>query len=254
MEENRDLVSMRSSFNSQVTHRWNFASHVQLGNANRLLFGLIFFELFLVLVFLADSLLGSPIWIVHSLFDLDQELNIPTWFSSIQLFLIGITFFLIARQTDSSHHPSALFLTVVGVVFVFLSADEASSIHEKLTMVASSREWFPKFKGGHGSWIPIYLGLCLIFFFTAYRELKAMWTYFQPETLMIATGIAVFLFGAVVLEIISYQFLRDGATPLLYLAEVAFEEFLEMSGGSLILYGTIRFAMNFGQEQHLPRG
>ena len=81
-----------------------------------------------------------------------------------------------------------------------------------------------------------------------------MWTYFQPETLMIATGIAVFLFGAVVLEIISYQFLHDGATPLLYLAEVTFEEFLEMSGGSLILYGTIRFAMKFGQEQHLPRG
>jgi len=242
MEEKRDLVSMRSSFNNQVTHPRNFASHVQLGNANRLLFGLIFFELFLVLVFLADSLLGSPIWIVHLLFDLDQELNIPTWFSSIQLFLIGIIFFFIARQTDSSHRPSALFLLIVGVGFVFLSADEVSSIHEKLALVARTREW-----GGYGAWIPIYLGLCLIFFFTAYREFKAMWTYFQPETLIIATGIAVFLCGAVGLEIITIQFLLEGKTSLLYLAEVAFEEFLEMSGGSLMLFGTIRFAMRFGR-------
>jgi len=238
---------MRSWFNSQVTHPWNFASHVQLGNANRLLFGLIFFELFLVLVFLADSLLGNPMWIVHFLFDLDQEFNIPAWFSSIQLFLIGIIFFLIARRTDSSGHPSALFLLSVGVVFVFLSADEIGSIHEKLTLVVSNIEWWPKFKGGHGAWIPLYLGLCLIFFFTTYREFKAMWTYFQPETLIIATGIAVFLFGAVGLEIVSYQFLREGAPPLLYLAEVALEEFLEMSGGSLILCGTMLFAMRFGR-------
>jgi len=48
-----------------------------------------------------------------------------------------------------------------------------------------------------------------------------------------------FLLGGVGLEAIGYQFLRSGSTPLLYSAEVALEEFLEMSGASITLYGTI---------------
>ena len=38
---------------------------------------------------LPDALLGGPFTSVSISFDLDEEGNIPTWFSSIQLFLIG---------------------------------------------------------------------------------------------------------------------------------------------------------------------
>ena len=50
------------------------------------------------------------------------------------------------------------------------------------------------------------------------------------------------MLGGVGLEIISYQFLREDETSLFYIVEVAFEEFLEMLGASLILYGAILFS------------
>ena len=47
------------------------------------------------------------------------------------------------------------------------------------------------------------------------------------------------LLGGVVLEAISNQFLRSDSTPLLYTVEVALEEFLEISGAIVTLYGAI---------------
>jgi hypothetical protein len=47
------------------------------------------------------------------------------------------------------------------------------------------------------------------------------------------------LLGGVVLEAISNQFLRSDSTPILYTVEVALEEFLEISGASVTLYGAI---------------
>jgi len=54
-----------------------------------------------------------------------------------------------------------------------------------------------------------------------------------------AIGMGFVVLGGVGLEAIGYQFLRSGSTPLLYSAEVALEEFLEMSGASVTLYGAI---------------
>ena len=88
-----------------------FRSTFTAKDAHRLLFGLILFELLLVAIYVGDSLLGSPISVIH-MFDLDREATIPAWFSSVQLFLIGIIFLLVARQVGRSHHPSQLFLGI----------------------------------------------------------------------------------------------------------------------------------------------
>lgn len=55
-----------------------------------------------------------------------------------------------------------------------------------------------------------------------------------------ASGFAILLIGAVVLEVIGYQYLR-GVPSLshLYPLEVALEEFLEMIGVSIAVYGAI---------------
>lgn len=217
--------------------------------ASRLLVGLVVFELFLVLIYVADSWLGSPISAIHRLFDLDRESTIPGWFSSIQLFSIGIIFVLAARQCGPSDHPSGLFLVIVGAGFVFLSADEAAAIHEKITEVLTRIEWMPRFKGNHGIWIPIYLGVCLVLFLTTYREIRAMWIRFRRETLMMAVGITLFLLGVVGLEILSYEFLADRTSSSLYQAEVALEELLEMFGASVVFYGALLFAL---RDRRLP--
>lgn len=208
-------------------------------DANKLLAGLVLFELCLVSIFAVHKLLGSPIEIISSSFNPASEGNIPAWFSSVQLFLIGLPFLLKSWQLDPDYLPSPRFLRMVAVGFVFLSADEAASIHEGLTRLLKPVEWVPRFKGDHGIWVFIYLPIGLILFLATFRQLAALWHRYRHATFMMAIGMGIFLLGAVGLEIIGYQFLRSGWTPVLYKASVVLEEFLEMSGASIILYGAI---------------
>lgn len=217
----------------------NFTIH----DARKLLFGLILFEICLVLIFSVHVLLGSPSRTIHKLFDLHGELNIPAWFSSVQLSMIGILFLLMSRRHESFHRPSRLFLSIVGAGFIFLSADEMVAIHENLSKALREVEWIPRFARNHGIWIPIYLTFGLIVLIAMYRDLWALWSRFRRESLILLGGISVFLLGGVGLEIISYEFFSGGPKSMLYQGEVALEEFLEMSGGSIILYGAILLAL-----------
>jgi len=211
-------------------------------DAKHLLFGLILIEIFLVAIFVADTLLGQPKWTIHVLFDLDGEGNIPAWFSSVQLFLIGLVFFLKGRQSDPDYRPSSLFFLIVGAGFIFLSVDEAAAIHEKITHVLTPIAWVPRFKGDHGVWVFIYILVGVSLCFATYRDLMAMWKRYRSATSILAVGMGLFLIGVIGLEIVSFEFLRSGSTPLLYQAEVALEELLEMSGESIMLYGTLLLA------------
>jgi hypothetical protein len=218
-------------------------------DANKLLFGLIFFELCLVLIYAADTLLGNPSRSIQRLFDLDGEGNIPAWFSSVQLFLIGLIFFLRSRQTGPDHSPSPLFLLMLSAGFIFLSADEAGSIHEKISETFKHVEFMPRFKGDHGVWVFVYAFISLILFLATFRSFAAMWNRHKHASFMMAVGMGIAVLGGVVMEVISYQFLRSGSTPLLYIVEVALEEFLELAGVSVALYGAILLLLHESRVQ-----
>ena len=208
-------------------------------DANKLLFALILIELFLVLVFGVDALLGSPSLTIKHLFNLDGEGNIPAWFSSVQICLIGLVFVLRSRLCDPDHSPSSLFFLMVGVGFIFLSADEMASIHEKTAGILGRLEWMPRFKGGHGIWISAYAVTGLVLVPASIRPLAALWSRHRRATCVMGIGMGIMVLGAVVMEVIGYQFLRDGSHPVLYTAEVVIEESMEMFGASVILYGAI---------------
>ena len=53
-----------------------------------------------------------------------------------------------------------------------------------------------------------------------------------------------FLLGGVVLEIISYEYLRVNESSNVYLLEVAMEEGLEMIGASFMLYSAMLLALH----------
>lgn len=102
----------------------------------------------------------------------------------------------------------------------------------------------PRFKGDHGIWIPIYLLVSSVIVAFTYPHFRSIWLQAQREFIIMAFGAVLLLLGVVGLEIISYEFLRVDASVLLYKLEVAIEEFLEMTGASLILYGTLRLMLS----------
>jgi hypothetical protein len=210
-------------------------------DAKRLLLGLIVLELILVSIYVFDSFVDHPIATVGTVFDLDADLSIPAWFSSVQLFVIALVLLLKARRTDRGLRPSRWFFLIAGIGFAFLSADEGARIHEELNWVLEEREysWLPTFRYGHGIWIFVYAVPAVALLVALRRDLEAVWNLHPSAARMIAAGIGIIVLGGVGLEIVAYQYLGATQTPRLYPIEVAFEELFEMAGASVVLYGAL---------------
>lgn len=181
---------------------------------------------------------------IYRLINLDGEASLPAWFSASQLLLTGVVFAAAAYRRE---HKVAgpVFLAVCATAFIFLSADEAASIHEKITVVFKDVEFLPRFSGDHGIWIPLYLLAGSVFLVVTGKTWLRLWRSNRNGATVFFLGIGLFAFGAVVLEIISYGELREIANRRYYAYQVLLEEAFELAGVTTILLGAI--GMCFGR-------
>lgn len=214
--------------------------------ATKFFIGLLTVEIILVTVFFLDFLLQSPNWRLHELFNLDKEANIPTWFSLIQLFLIGMVALLTAFNKNYSAPPSRKGLKLFGLGFIYLSLDEGAVLHEKMTYEFHNHPLVPYFDGVHGIWITVYMGVALIVLALIYRDLWAIFNKYRKESIIFILGLIIYLAGAGGAETITYFYI-DKNNPLIYAYEVCLEEFLEMAGASVLFYSVLLTAVKKNQ-------
>lgn len=95
-------------------------------------FILLFFliEISLVFLYLLDWKLGQPIDKLTFWLDLDGEKNIPSWYSSIQYFLVACLWAIFASAFFDKNDKKSWFLPIIILVFIILSLDEIIGIHE----------------------------------------------------------------------------------------------------------------------------
>jgi len=207
-------------------------------HAARILIALVIIELILCAIYFTDFMLGEPIWRIHEWFNLDHEATFPTWFSVIQLFMIGLLALATAHSKNYVAPPSKRGLTIFGLGFIFLSLDEGASIHEKITWVFHNNPLVPYFDGVHGIWIVVYGGIGLIVLAILHRDIIAIIKNFRFESIVFIVGMIIYLAGAGGAETITYFFL-DKTNQFAYTIEVILEEFLEMAGASILLYSVL---------------
>ena len=224
---------------------------IQSRDANRALFALIILEIFFCLIYFGDFLLGEPFWRIHELFDLDSEASIPTWFSTIQLFMIGFIALLVANNQKTTPPPSKWGLTFFGLGFICLSMDEGSAIHEKLTFTFYNNPLVPYFHGVHGIWIVVYGCIGIITLLILHKDIFAVCKYFRKEALIFLGGMIIFLAGAAGAETITFFYI-DKSDPFIYAIEVILEEFLEMAGASILAYSVLLLAIKKLEQKKLP--
>jgi len=200
---------------------------------------------------MGDFLLGEPFWRIHELFDLDSETSIPTWFSIIQLFMIGLIALLVAFSQTATPPPSKWGLTLFGLGFIYLSMDEGSVIHEKLTYEFYNNPLVPYFHGTHGIWIVVYGCIGIIVLLILHRDIFAVCKHFRKEALIFIGGMIIFLAGTAGSETITY-FYVDKTNPFVYTVEVILEEFLEMVGASVLLYSVMLLAIKKLEHKNSP--
>ena len=187
--------------------------------------------------------------ILSRLFDVNLEGNIPTWFSSAQLFTISLFALLIYYYEKNLYnyvnYRYKFFWLANALIFGFLSLDESAQLHEILDQLK---------KIFHYRWVYFYLpfvALCGIiitgFIYSRFRDIK------QSFILYIVGG-GLYLIGGLGLELIG-----DNAKMLQILEQSYFirysmielsEEIFEMVGVSLIFCSYIIYFIYLYQKHN----
>lgn len=173
--------------------------------------------------------------VTGTLIDLDGERNLPTWYSSTQLSLIG--FFLtgyVLRRTNAGE-PRAWVLPLAPAVFFFLSLDESARIHEKIghyiDMIGGSSE---RVLFEHtGAWMVLCVPLLLLAIFTIAKLTWPHWRDQKAFLRLFCIGMFVLLLGAGGVEIVN-NFVSPVGTAVKL--QILVEETLEMIGATIILW------------------
>lgn len=223
--------------------------------ARKLFLSLVCIQLLLVVIYGTDAWVHGPAERLDDVIDLDAEGNLPTWFSSFQLALIAISFWALASRVRETGRPSRRFLKTCGGFFLLLSIDETAMFHERITASVGSRyvDWLPAYLTAHiGSAIvcAFVVAACVA---GAYPHLRGLWILSRRAMLIGLAGGVVYLTGGALLETIGYKMLSAGVSLSLYRVEVAFEEFFEMLGASLILYAVLLFCCLVAEKQRSRR-
>ncbi len=161
-------------------------------------------------------------------FDIDGEANLPAWYSTVLLFSVSTTAFLLYCLDNkfSEYNPlRRSFWLGFGIVYILLSLDEGAQMHEiidKLTDIKWVLIYAPL--------VGFFLLLCLYYFVVIRRDDSALRNW-------VIGGLVVYATGGLGCEWINHTFrLADAFLQIEYVAE----EGLEMIGTAMVLTGSLR--------------
>ena len=160
-------------------------------------------------------------WLLLQLFDLDEENNIPTWFSSYLLLNNACLLYLYA---ENDRTPSKVYWKTLAAGFLLLSVDEVAGLHETVHTLIEVNWAIP------AAIIVLIVGIAFLPFLFSLRRKLAV--------LLILSGI-LYVSGAIVVELLSADMDSDSN---IYALSVAVEEGLEMLG-VLLCITTILYEM-----------
>jgi len=165
---------------------------------------------------------------IHSLFNLDRETNIPTWYSTILLFSVAFVALTIYYSSVARGSTKDFFWLAFGLFYLFLSADEMVGFHEIIDHSTALK------------WIVVYAPFCGLFFvFCVYYFIKTKKTENRRKIRKwILTGLVVYAIGGMGGEFLYYRFYP--LSPFLQQLEIVFEEGLEMFGTIIVLIGCLK--------------
>lgn len=213
-------------------------------------------DILLSLLHLVVVLSPQVSWKLTSTFHLEHEGNLPTWYSSLQLFTVGVLFALFARARFDRRSRQSWALVLLALVFVGLSIDEATQTHEWLS-TKIDRWLLPTGDRADtslpftGVWIFV-LGLPTLAVIVGLIRYTRAYFLARPEVASkMILGVCLFLAGALGVEALAnFMPVESVAHDL----QVFFEEFLEMVGVTVILWGLVDLLDAHGFEVRIwPR-
>jgi hypothetical protein len=197
----------------------------------KVLFGLMAVELLLVGLFGA---LGAR----YAFFHLGREQNLPAWFASLQLFAVAYAALGVAQQEvglkgRAARRTRPLVWYVLAAGFAFLSLDEFAALHEGIRR-----------QGRTPVWVLVYGPVAgLVAGYSGYEILKRR--PIDPRLPYVFGGACLIMgAGAFGAEWVGLHM----RSKVWYGLTLVVEEFGEMLGVSLLLYGLLRYRRALAQR------
>ncbi len=201
--------------------------------------------LYLILALLLLNILGliSKFYFEHDhvyglvpIFDFDTEKNIPTFYSAVALLFASFLLFFITI-VRKNNGLAYLGWSGLAVIFLFLSIDEITSLHERL--IRPVRETLDTSGLLFSAWVIPY-GLAVLFFVAVYFKFL-MRLPKQVMFLFVVSG-GIYVSGALGMELLEgYYYDQHGEIDLTFAIFYTIQEFLEMLGVALFIYGILTY-------------
>ena len=171
------------------------------------------------------------------IFSVNREESLPTWFSSINLFLAAVLLGWITLSKRLRQEKGSGYWLGLSLIFLYLSMDEGSAIHE--TTSGPLQDAFGSSGFFEFGWLILGIPLVLIFGLVYFRFwLRLPW----PTKPLFAIAAALYVGGAILIEGISAnQYSMDGGSSFLYLAIATVEELCEMLGVIVFIYALLDY-------------
>lgn len=169
--------------------------------------------------------------------NLDEENNIPTWYSSMILFASAILFGLITIWKNHTKDKFRYYWLALTLGFLVMSMDEVASIHERLVQPIDTTLKITY--TNHFSWllagIPL-VAILGILFLRFWMQLESSYKW-----LFLAAG-GLYLSGVIGLELVDGIMLSKISEPNMgYAILTNFEEFLEIAGVTVLIYTLLHY-------------
>ncbi|MGH2544507.1 MAG: hypothetical protein ACRDIB_17075 [Ardenticatenaceae bacterium] len=176
-------------------------------------------------------------------FYVGEEGNIPTYYSTLLLLLAALLLLLIAYHKRRQGARFAVHWLVLGVIFLFLALDEATSLHDLVS------GWMRGIVDARGilyyPWVLPGSGFVLLVALSFSRFLLHLPT--RTRWFVAVTGV-LYVGGALITELVEGWYVeQNGADNLIYTMITTTEETLEMAGLILFIHVLLRYiSLNVG--------
>ncbi|MEG4508147.1 hypothetical protein QUA81_31670 [Microcoleus sp. F6_B4] len=174
-------------------------------------------------------------------FNLDAEKNIPTFYSCLALLFSALLLGVIAyaKNLDSDRYKNHW--KILSFIFLFLSLDEAGSIHEKL--IDPMRSLLNASGVFYFTWI-VPIGFLVAIFLFSYSKFVLHLPVSTKK--MFVAACSIYLVGAMGMEMIGgYIASQMGEWGLSYMIVVNIEESLEMLGIVVFIHALISYIKTY---------
>ncbi len=182
------------------------------------------------------------------LFNLDRELNFPTWYSAFMIGFCAILLRIIAVGKKQQGDRYTKDWQLLSVIFCCLAIDEVVSLHEILIIPELSEAlnlpWFL-----HSMWV--IPGIVFIaWFIRHYRKFVHHLPARSKQHFISAA--CIYIGGALIMEMIGSHFAESlGQQHLIYALIATVEEVLEMIGIIMFIYALLYYLSQWAHQLDL---